>query len=139
MAKSARSLSVKKAADALGLGPNVLFRTLREADIFHRHGDLRNTPKRKYIQRGYFFTERTHYRRGPVLHYHSKPRVTGKGMRFLRELLDAMGEDERVVHPGGTRVPGQQSDDGWPAEVQRLGSETRRSATAAMDGHFRYR
>lgn len=84
-----KGVNIGNYARAVGLGQNVLFRTLREHRILMSGGNRHNLPFQDYIERGYFTVKegtRTHNDETvPTF----TPMVTGKGQQWLtRRLID---------------------------------------------------
>lgn len=74
-------------AKSLGVGPNKLFRFLREQRVLMSHGSRYNQPYQKYLDAGYFAV-----REVPIVHtahIENKPQtlVTPPGIAFIHRLL----------------------------------------------------
>ena len=88
MTTLAVAITMQQAAKKLGIGPNILFRQLREAGVLHTHHGIKNMPRRQYIERGYFYTQNCHFTTGPYTQKeHIKPLVTPLGLSFIAEVL----------------------------------------------------
>ncbi len=103
------ALSMKETAKRLDIGPFVLFRTLREANILHAKAGTKNLPKRKYIEQGYFQIVEVNYRAGVVPHKALKTLVTPLGLIFLRETLDELDAERQISSTQRHSILHQQS------------------------------
>ncbi|AZU47922.1 DNA-binding protein [Aeromonas hydrophila] len=86
-----KGVNIGNYARAVGLGQNVLFRTLRDHRILMSGGNRHNLPFQDYIERGYFTVKegtRTHNDETvPTF----TPMVTGKGQQWLTKRLIDLG------------------------------------------------
>lgn len=86
-----KGVNIGNYARAVGLGQNVLFRTLREHRILMSGGNRHNLPFQDYIERGYFTVKegtRTHNDETITTF---TPMVTGKGQQWLTKRLIDLG------------------------------------------------
>lgn len=91
VAGSADSRSVGEAAKALGLGPNKLFRWLRELGVLIPQGQHRNLPYQHHIDAGRFEVREVPYTAGEERRSRRKTLVTGRGVGYVRERLARAG------------------------------------------------
>ena len=87
-------VTMARAAEILGEGPKKLPKKLRDAGVLINGGSMHNAPTEAYIHHGYFNVEIVNYMRGEVPHQALKTYVTGKGISFLRGLLDNINNRE---------------------------------------------
>lgn len=108
MQQPVRNIDWDTAAKMLNVGPIVLRRKLVEREIFTKGKPC--LPKPQYIHMGYFDTELTTFKRGPVEQWTTKALVTAKGIAFLREFLDTHDlEQTQPVLPGKPGTPARQA------------------------------
>jgi len=115
-----KTYSIKAVALILGIGTKTLFNALRNANILHANGYLKNIPRTELIEQGYFSIKETEYQTGSIRHLHQKTTVTKKGLALIEKTLHEMDKEKRVVHSEPRRLHRQQRSDGWPDEVQRM-------------------
>lgn len=116
------SMDMQTAAEILGTGPRLLMAFLREHGVLHTSGPMKNTPKGWYIRKGYLDCELVKYQTGPVRHLHNKPKITGRGLALIQDMMLQHGMDtkESALHGKQHRTPGQQVNDSGRREVLRL-------------------
>lgn len=105
------------AAKILGFKHHKLLKALRDNCIFHREGNLKNTPFAKYIERGYFLTSIGTFSKHGIDTFYSKAMITPLGLSFLRELINGLEEGpgldnrtrKQMVHGQRQRPQNQQA------------------------------
>lgn len=110
-------IDMKAAAKILGTGTTRLNKMLRDHGVFHRAGELKNTPRTQYIERGLFTVVLGIYVRHDTTQFYTKALATPAGLSYMRELIDEVehrnrprhGQDQPLVHTKRLRPQGEQS------------------------------
>ncbi|HDI3311121.1 TPA: phage antirepressor KilAC domain-containing protein [Vibrio cholerae] len=77
-------------AKTIGIGPNTIFRVLREMGVLMHSGSNHNMPYQDFIDRGYFTIKQGTFEFNSEIKISHTPLITGKGEIWLRKkLLDA--------------------------------------------------
>lgn len=77
-------------AKTIGIGPNTIFRVLREMGVLMHSGSNYNMPYQDFIDRGYFTIKQGAFELNSEIKISHTPLITGKGEIWLRKkLLDA--------------------------------------------------
>ncbi|RZQ02614.1 DNA-binding protein [Vibrio vulnificus] len=77
-------------AKTIGMGPNTIFRVLREMRVLMQSGSNYNMPYQEFIDRGYFTIKQGTFELRSEIKISHTPLITGKGEIWLRKkLLDA--------------------------------------------------
>ncbi len=77
-------------AKTIGMGPNTIFRVLREMGVLMQSGSNYNMPYQEFIDRGYFTIKQGTFELRSEIKISHTPLITGKGEIWLRKkLLDA--------------------------------------------------
>jgi phage antirepressor YoqD-like protein len=77
-------------AKTIGMGPNTIFRVLREMGVLMHSGSNYNMPYQELIDRGYFTIKQGTFELRSEIKISHTPLITGKGEIWLRKkLLDA--------------------------------------------------
>lgn len=77
-------------AKTIGMGPNTIFRVLREMGVLMQSGSNYNMPYQELIDRGYFTIKQGTFELRSEIKISHTPLITGKGEIWLRKkLLDA--------------------------------------------------
>ena len=86
-----QAYNMQTAAKMLGIGPNKLFKLLRQKHIFETN--VHNTPYQRYIAAGYFVTTlKSRMQIGVGQVFYAKTKVTNKGIIWLKNKLQFWGE-----------------------------------------------
>ncbi|MFL1405404.1 phage antirepressor KilAC domain-containing protein [Marinobacter sp. M1N3S26] len=94
-------IPLRQAARMLGLGPNKLFRALRERRVLDRN----NLPYRSYVDRGLFTTKLKGYQHQVVgQRPYAVTHVTARGLNWLAREFDVQIAQEQA-HQGTTHQP----------------------------------
>lgn len=91
-------MDTKTAAKVLRFPHHRLLRMLRHHQIFHGTGELKNTPRTTYIDRGFFTTVLGIYKRHGIDAFYTKALVTPTGLSFLMEFIDGMEARTRPIY-----------------------------------------
>lgn len=83
--------TLQSAAKMLGVGPNRLFRTLRERRVLSKD----NIPYQRYIDQGYLKVNTGHFQHpGVGVKYYARVTVTNQGLVWLAKIVDHHGGTE---------------------------------------------
>lgn len=135
-------IDMKAAAKILGTGTTRLNKMLRDHGVFHRAGELKNTPRTQYIERGLFTVVLGIYVRHDTTQFYTKALATPAGLSYMRELIDEVEQrnrprdrqDQSLVHPKRHRPQDKQG--GIPERDHLLSlvgiAETRHADTRSV-------
>lgn len=94
---SVKLFSISEAAKIIGTTAPKIFTALRAHGALIEQGNMRNTPRIKFIAAGYFRVHYTEYRTGPVVRQHVTTRVTPTGLAYIAELLTCSGSGKTNI------------------------------------------
>ncbi|MFT7561347.1 MAG: phage antirepressor YoqD-like protein [Flavobacteriales bacterium] len=78
---------MKVAATIVNARPLKLLNALEEQGVLRRDINNSRVPAQEYIDRAFFVTATTNFKKGPVTHYRTRIFVTPNGIEFLRDFI----------------------------------------------------